>query len=146
MDECSVKAQSVQQNNLFIMGTMKNPCIALWAFWMLTLTQVVQCYCCWGSVSDEILPTSAAQGRDKYLNRQRTACTNIFARYRVDSGSTGFVKFKPLCYTSLASYVPRSYEMSAYCQHIPVGTERYWLLVAVLTVQFVPHRKHTPSP
>jgi hypothetical protein len=23
---------------------------------------------------------------------------------------------------------------------------RYWLLVAVLTVQFVPHRKHTPSP
>jgi hypothetical protein len=21
-----------------------------------------------------------------------------------------------------------------------------WLLVAVLTVQFVPHRKHTPSP
>jgi hypothetical protein len=25
-------------------------------------------------------------------------------------------------------------------------TARYWLLVAVLTVQFVPHRKHTPSP
>jgi hypothetical protein len=24
-------------------------------------------------------------------------------------------------------------------------TARYWLLVAVLTVQFVPHRKHTPS-
>jgi hypothetical protein len=23
-------------------------------------------------------------------------------------------------------------------------TARYWLLVAVLTVQFVPHRKHTP--
>jgi hypothetical protein len=23
---------------------------------------------------------------------------------------------------------------------------RYWLLVAVLTVQFVPHRKHIPSP
>jgi hypothetical protein len=26
------------------------------------------------------------------------------------------------------------------------GIARYWLLVAVLTVQFVPHRKHTPSP
>jgi hypothetical protein len=25
-------------------------------------------------------------------------------------------------------------------------TARYWLLVAVLTVQFVPHRKHIPSP
>jgi hypothetical protein len=25
-------------------------------------------------------------------------------------------------------------------------TARYWLLVAVLTVQFVPHRKHTLSP
>jgi hypothetical protein len=25
-------------------------------------------------------------------------------------------------------------------------TARYWLLVAVLIVQFVPHRKHTPSP
>jgi hypothetical protein len=24
--------------------------------------------------------------------------------------------------------------------------QNYWLLVAVLTVQFVPHRKHTPSP
>jgi hypothetical protein len=24
-------------------------------------------------------------------------------------------------------------------------TAKYWLLVAVLTVQFVPHRKHTPS-
>jgi hypothetical protein len=23
---------------------------------------------------------------------------------------------------------------------------RYWLLIGVLTVQFVPHRKHTPSP
>jgi hypothetical protein len=28
----------------------------------------------------------------------------------------------------------------------PQLTARYWLLVAVLTVQFVPHRKHTPSP
>jgi hypothetical protein len=25
-------------------------------------------------------------------------------------------------------------------------TTRYWLLGAILTVQFVPHRKHTPSP
>jgi hypothetical protein len=25
-------------------------------------------------------------------------------------------------------------------------TARYWIRVAVLTVQFVPHRKHTPSP
>jgi hypothetical protein len=29
---------------------------------------------------------------------------------------------------------------------IPELTARYWLLVAVLTDQFVPHRKHTPSP
>jgi hypothetical protein len=27
-----------------------------------------------------------------------------------------------------------------------IASERYWLLVAVLTVQFVPHRKHIPSP
>jgi hypothetical protein len=33
------------------------------------------------------------------------------------------------------------YQLSIYS-----GTRENWLLVAVLTVQFVPHRKHSPSP
>jgi hypothetical protein len=54
---------------------------------MLTLTQVVQgCHRC-DRVPDDLL-TSVVQGLGKHLNRQRAARTNIFACYRVDSGST----------------------------------------------------------
>jgi hypothetical protein len=74
---------------------------------------------------------SSSDSRDTHIERQRL----IWGIYEVRC-------WGGLSYQNIEKYGKKA---------IPVTgrgglTAGYWLLVAVLTVQFIPHRKHTPSP
>jgi hypothetical protein len=89
-------------------------------------------------------------------HKESCACTRtVFEDIITDIRETSHTSLKPLIHKEAklspykAAEAYRVVKRRGFHTVQTIGsqlTARYWLLVAVHTVQFVPHRKHTPSP